>query len=266
MLSQLFVGDAIEVMDAMILDGIKVDAVITDPPYGTTKCKWDVVIPFDEMWRCIQALRKVNAPTILFGTEPFSSHLRLSNPKEYRYDWYWNKKRAANFLFMNRQPGKIVEIASVFYQRQPTYNPQKIPNPRGTQKKHLHANPAKITKNVRAIMGDGWKPTESDAQNYCGKNYEPDKLLPNNIIEVTKDTKRFHSTQKPVALMAYLIQTYTNPGDTVLDFTMGSGSTGVACAMLDRNFIGIEIDPEFVRISDDRINQALKDRHEETVC
>lgn len=144
-------GDCITEMAA--IEDKSIDLILCDLPYGTTKCKWDVVIPFDKMWEQLQRVRKDNTAILLFGMEPFSSHLRLSNLSEYRYDWYWNKKRAANFLFMNKMPGKIIETISVFYKNQPTYNPQKRINPKGVSTRHLHKNPSKITKNVKDIMG-----------------------------------------------------------------------------------------------------------------
>lgn len=130
-----------------------VDMVLVDPPYGTTKCKWDVIIPFDNMWQQYNRIAKPSAPILIFGTEPFSSYLRLSNIDDYRYDWYWNKRRAANFLFMNKMPGKIIETISVFYKKQPVYNPQKTVNPKGASTRHLHKNPSKISRNVKDLMG-----------------------------------------------------------------------------------------------------------------
>jgi site-specific DNA-methyltransferase (adenine-specific) len=191
----------------------------------------------------------------MFGSEPFSSHMRISNIKRFRYDWVWKKERAANFLFMNKQPGKIVELASVFYDKQPVYNPQKKDNPKGVSKVHLLPNPSKISRNVRDVMGDGWKETKGKT-NYFGKTYEPGKLLPNCLIEFNRDSKRVHPTQKPVALLEYLIKTYTNEGDTVLDPTMGSGSTGVACKNLGRKFIGIEMDAGYFAIAKRRIDSC----------
>lgn len=258
------IGDCLDLM-ARIPDK-SVDLVLCDLPYGTTKCSWDIVIPFEHLWECYHRICKPNAAILLFGTEPFSSSLRLSNLKDYRYDWIWNKKRAANFLFMNKMPGKVCEYISVFYKKQPTYNPQKIQRPGGIHKGSFYKNPNKITENVRSIMGDSWKETELGTdQNYKGKNYEPDKLLPNNLLEFVKDTKRLHPTQKPVTLCEYLIKTYSNTGDLILDNCAGSGTTGVAADNLDRKWILIEKDASMASLAIKRINQNRAGRGQRLV-
>ena len=226
---ELLHGDCLEIMKS--IPDKSIDLVLTDPPYGTTACKWDTVIPFEPMWKELKRIRKDNAAIVLFGSEPFSSHLRMSNIKEFRYDWYWNKRKAANFLFMNKQPGKIIEIASSFYAKQPTYYSQKTINPKGASKKHLSPNPTKINDHVKQLMKT--KQTMEGRDNFWGSDYEPDKLLANCLLEFKKE-HGFHPTQKPVALLEYLIKTYTLEGETVLDFTMGSGSTGVAAKILNR--------------------------------
>jgi len=257
-------GDCLAEMDKLITEGVKVDAIITDPPYGTTACKWDSIIPFDAMWERLNKLIKPNGAIVLFGSEPFSSALRMSNIKNYKYDWYWEKDKAANWMFGNKMPLKTFETVSVFYESQPTYNPQKTVNPSGVSKRHLYKNPSKITDNVKAVMGDGWKETEMDATgNYHGKTYEPDKLLPRQSIYFAREQKgKQHPTQKPVALMEYLIKTYTNEGETVLDFTMGSGTTGVACKNTNRDFIGIELDENYYNIANDRIEKTIVNKEE----
>lgn len=240
-INKVYLGNCLELMKE--IENNSIDFILCDLPYGTTKCKWDVVIPFDELWLHYNRIIKDNGAILLFGVEPFSSYLRLSNIKNYRYDWYWNKKRAANFLFTNKQPGRIVETISVFYKKQPTYNPQKRENPLGIQTKHLAKNPSKITKNVKSIMGETWTETKvSEGNNYFGKNYESDKLLPTTILEFVKPTKRTHPTQKPLELLEYLIKTYSNDGDIILDNCSGSGSTLRAAKNLNRNFIGIELE------------------------
>lgn len=250
---KLINGDCLEVMRDIPDNSI--DFVLCDLPYGTTKCKWDVVLPFDKLWGEYTRILKQNGCVALFGTEPFSSMLRISCLHLYKYDWYWQKDKGANFLFANKMPLKVIETVSIFYQNQPTYNPQKESNPNGPTKKHLCKNPSKITKNVKDVMGDSWKETElGESQNYFGKNYEPDKLLPKQLIYFAKDQRgKVHPTQKPVSLAEYLIQTYTNVGDTILDNCMGSGTTGVACVNTKRNFIGIEKDPHFFNIAEERI-------------
>ena len=252
----LFNGDCLEVMKG-IPDG-SVDLILTDPPYGTTACKWDTVIDLEMMWVELKRIIKPNGAIILFGGEPFSSALRMSNINQYRYDWIWEKDKGANWMFGNKQPLKVQENICVFYSKQPTYNPQKTINPKGSQKKHLSKNPSKITKNVKDVMGDGWKETKMDgSENYHGKNYDPKMLLPRSIQKFKREAKgKVHPTQKPVTLMEYLIKTYTNESETVLDFTMGSCSTGVACKNLNRNFIGIELDETYFNIAKERIANA----------
>lgn len=250
--NKIHLGDCLDLMKEIPSESI--DCILCDLPYGTTKCKWDTIIPFEPLWEAYERIAKPTAAILLFGVEPFSSFLRLSNLKMYRYDWIWNKKRAGNFLFMNKQPGRVCEYISTFYSKQPTYNPQKILNPRGTMRKHLGKNPSKVHSHLKEVMGSGWSPTKlNSTQNYCGKNYESDKLLPNNLLTFAKDTKRVHPTQKPVELCEYLLKTYTNPRNLVLDNCAGSGTTGIACQNLDRDFILIENDPKYFEISQQRL-------------
>lgn len=249
----LMYGDCLERMKE-IPDG-SVDMVLTDPPYGTTACKWDAVIPFEPMWAQLKRVAKKNAAIALFSGQPFTSVLTCSNLGMYRYDWIWEKDKGANWMFGNKQPLKVHEFVTVFYQSQPTYNPQKKVNPNGESKRHLSKNPNKITRNVQQVMGNGWTETKMDeSMNYSGKNYDPKMLLPRSIQQFKRDAKgKEHPTQKPVALMEYLIKTYTNEGETVLDFTMGSGTTGVAAKNLNRKFIGIEMDEKYFDIAKNRI-------------
>lgn len=293
---QLIHGDCLEKMKD--IPDKSIDMILCDLPYGTTACKWDVVIPFnkyvqigkkviyeqeyvfdkmksgasykealedflsiskDGLWEQYKRIIKDRGAIVLFGSEPFSSSLRMSNIKQYKYDWYWEKDKAANWMFGNKMPLKTFETVSVFYESQPTYNPQKIVNPAGVSKRHLYKNPSKITDNVKAVMGDGWKETKMDETgNYHGKTYEPDKLLPRQSIYFAREQKgKQHPTQKPVALLEYLIKTYTLEGETVLDNCMGSGSTGVACINTKRNFIGIEKDDKYFEIAKKRIEEAI---------
>lgn len=239
-------GDCIEEMKKLP-DG-SVDAVMCDPPYGTTACKWDTVIPFEPMWEQLKRVTKKNGAIVLFGSEPFSSTLRLSNLIDYKYDWYWNKNHGANFAQANKRPLNVVEIVSVFYQKPPTYNSQKIDNPKGEEKRHQY-NPS---RQKEVFVGQVAMANEYAKK---GVNYEPNKLLARSIITFGREHKPVHPTQKPVALMEYLIKTYTNEGETVLDFTMGSGTTGVACKNLNRNFIGIEMDATYFEIAKKRIEE-----------
>ena len=249
----LYNRDCIEVMKQLIAENTKVDAIITDIPYGTTSCEWDSVIPFDEMWASIKALRKDNAAIVLFGNEPFSSYLRMSNINEYRYDIYWQKERATNIFQLKRRPAKVIENISVFYKEQPTYNPQmtKYDGPKRTNK-------IKDGKLGLLIDSGNRKPYE-----YKDKGVR----YPLQIVQFKRDilTSNLHPTQKPLALMEYLVRTFTNEGDTVLDFTMGSGTTGVACANLNRNFIGIELNEDYFNIAKNRIESTIQQNSSLTV-
>lgn len=236
---QLFNGDCLEIMDKLIADGIKVDAVITDPPYGTTACKWDSVIPFEEMWKRLKALRYDNTPIVLFGCEPFSSYLRMSNIKEYKYDWVWNKKIPSGMSYARYRPMQQTENISVFCRGRTCYIPQMI-------------------KRDKPIRGGGMSKGETTSnQKLIALHKVYNYKNPTNILTFDKvRLGALHPTQKPLALMEYIVKTYTNEGDTVLDFTMGSGTTGVACKNLNRNFIGIELDKKYFDIAEKRINET----------
>jgi len=227
---QLYNGDCLEVMDKLIADGVLVDAVITDPPYGTTACKWDSVIPFDEMWLRLNKLVKDNGAIVLFGSEPFSSALRMSNIKNYKYDWVWEKSKPTGHLNAKKQPLRKVELIHLFYKKQCNYYPQGL---KKTNKM--------VSRTNRGNYGECSKTTLQTHTNY-----------PTNILKYPS-IDGVHQTQKPVALMEYLIKTYTNENELVLDFTMGSGSTGVAAKNLNRKFIGIELDTDYFNIAKERI-------------
>ena len=242
---ELYNGDCIEIMKTLIEQKIKVNAVITDIPYGTTACEWDVIIPFNEMWNCIHELSKENTAVALFGNEPFSSLLRTSNIKEYKYDIYWQKERPTNVLQVKRRPGKIIETISLFYKKQPTYNPQMT----------VYTGPKRGNK-----IKDGKLGILVDSGNRKPHEYVDNGLrYPLQIVQYKRDilTSNLHPTQKPLALMEYLVKTFTNEGDTVLDFTMGSGTTGVACKKLNRNFVGIELNKEYFEIAKNRIEHGI---------
>ena len=250
MFSTLAQGDCLYIMDLLIEAGVLVDAIITDPPYGTTACKWDSVIPFDKMWKRLNKLIKPNGAIVLFGSEPFSSALRMSNIRNYKYDIVWEKDKASNFMLAKKQIQKYHEVISIFYSKQCTYNPIKW----GSDK-------------VSNIGGS--KAKRFKKYGYVGeveiKRYTPSSKLryPKSIQKFNtpkandKDNKCLHPTQKPVALMEYLIRTYTNEGGVVLDFTMGSGTTGVACRNTNRSFYGIELDTKYFKIAEDRINEKI---------
>lgn len=240
---KIYNGDCINVMNELIAEGVKVDAIITDIPYGTTRCKWDNVIPFNEMWECIKKIRKDNTPIILFGSEPFSSKLRLSNIKEYKYDWKWQKTQATGFFNAKKQPMRCIEDICVFYKKQCLYNPQKTENhkPINSYTKYLK------TVNKTQVYG---KCTQELSGGGNTDRY-PRQLL---TYSSDKQTCYLHPTQKPLKLMEYLVKTYTNEGDLVLDFCMGSGTTGIACKNLNRRFIGIEIEKKYFNIAKERLN------------
>lgn len=228
-------GDCLELMKN-IPDG-SVDFVLADPPYGTTACKWDNVIPFEPMWEQVNRIIKRNGAICLFGSEPFSSALRMSNIKNFKYDWIWEKEQGANFMLCKYQPYKVHEIVSVFSKAKHNYFPQMT---EGKPYISGKGTSGEITGNIRKVQ------TKNE-----GKRY------PRSIQRVnTEKSKSKHPTQKPIALLEYLIKTYTNEGETVLDFTMSSGSTGVACINTNRNFIGIELDEGYFNIAKERIKNA----------
>lgn len=245
---KLFHGDCLEGMDRMIEMGVKVDAIITDPPYGTTACKWDSVIPFNEMWLRLNKLIKDNGAIVLFGSEPFSSALRMSNIKNYKYDWIWEKNRGSNFAVLKYQPMKEHEIISVFSNKSHFYNPIKEERKgSGGSRVNYKFNPSNTGK--REVLS-GMELTKEKT-----KTRQEKLRFPSSIQKFNTEVG-LHPTQKPVALMEYLIKTYTNEGETVLDFTMGSGTTGVACKNLNRKFIGIEKDEKYFYIAKERIETA----------
>lgn len=229
----LYKGDCLGVMDKLIEQGVKVDSIITDPPYGTTACKWDSSIEFVEMWRKLNLLIKDDRAIVLFCNEPFSSALRMSNIKQYKYDWVWKKSNVMGFLNAKRRPLKELENIAVFNSK--VYNPQGL-------KKNLKG------KNRRG------KQTEVTGE-YKAVNFSEYTNYPRTILGF-KNERGLHPTQKPVPLMEYLIKTYTNENETVLDFTMGSGTTGVACVNTNRSFIGIELDEKYYDIASKRIEDA----------
>lgn len=244
---QIYQGDCLEVMDKLIEQGVKVDAIITDPPYGTTACKWDSVIPFDMMWKRLNKLIKDNGAVVLFGSEPFSSALRMSNLKQFKYDWVWNKKKPGNIMLAKHQPMKITEIISVFSKNKHNYYP-------------IMELRDKVKKTRCYSVGDvmGGKVIDTSLKTY-------DKKYPKNLLEFSNANQKgkVHPTQKPVELLEYLIKTYTNEGETVLDFTAGSGSTGVACLNTNRNFIGIELDKNYFEIMETRLKETVEKNKEE---
>jgi len=234
----LHLGDCLDVMQD-IPDG-SVDMVCTDPPYGTTACKWDAVIPFAPMWGQLKRIVKPNGAIVLMASQPFTSALVMSNVAMFRYDLKWIKTQATGFYNANRMPLRAHEDIIVFYQSLPSYNPQKTAGEPYVQKRG------------------------SASEVYQGKDLsvtvnETGMRHPLSWRVFQRDADKTHPTQKPVALMEYLIRTYTNPGETVLDFTMGSGTTGVAAANTARRFIGIEMDADYFTVASARIRKAQAD-------
>ena len=238
---ELIHGDCLEEMDKLIEKGVKVDMILTDPPYGTTACKWDNIISFDDMWNRLNRLIKPNGAIVLFGSEPFSSKLRTSNIKNYKYDWIWEKEQGVGFQLVKYRPLIKNENISVFCNKTPVYNPQMI-------------KLDKVVK-IKRKKGSNGK-SESSPLKYSDERISEYKYKnPVNILKFNRE-RGFHPTQKPVPLLEYLIKTYTNENELVLDFTMGSGSTGVACANINRRFIGIEKEEKYINISKERIEKA----------
>ena len=239
---ELYNGDCLEVMDKLINLGAKVDMVLCDPPYGATSCKWDSVIPFDEMWERVNKLIKPNGAIVLFGSEPFSSALRMSNIKNYKYDWIWEKEQGVGFQLVRYRPLIKNENISVFCNKTPLYNPQMIKLDK----------PLKIKRKAGSNGKSETSPLKYSDERVSVYEYK----YPVNILQYKRD-RGLHPTQKPVALLEYLIKTYTNEGDLVLDFTMGSGSTGVAALNVNRKFIGIELDENYFNIAKQRIEEVI---------
>lgn len=228
------------------IDGMKqipdksIDMILCDLPYGTTQCQWDTVIPFAPLWEQYERIIKDNGAIALFGCEPFSSHLRLSNLKLFKYDWIWDKVNGTGFLNAKRQPMRCHEIISVFYKNQCMYNPQKTT---GHERKQSYRR--------KELQTDVYGEMKNDY------TYDATDRYPKSIQVFSKDTQNssLHPTQKPVALMSYLIRTYTDSGETVLDNCIGSGTTAVACIDTGRNFIGFEIDKDYYDAACKRIEQ-----------
>jgi DNA modification methylase len=241
----LRLGDCLEVMKTIKDNSI--DAIITDPPYGTTQCKWDSVIDFDLMWEQLNRIIKPNGAIVLFGSEPFSSALRMSNIKNYKYDWIWEKERPSNFASAKYQPLRYLENIIVFEKlgNKVIYYPQMTDG----KKNNSVGNGVRNKANESNLP----KSTTSYQNNPNNK-----KKYPKNIQKFIRGVSQIHPTQKPLALMEYLIKTYTNENETVLDFTMGSGTTMVACQNTNRNGIGIEMDDNYFKIAEKRINKIIK--------
>ncbi len=244
---QLFRGDCLEVMPS--LPSGSIDMVMVDPSYSTTACKWDSVIPLEPMWEQLKRVTEKNTAILICLTQPFTIILISSNIQSYKATWYWRKERGTNFVQAKRYPMRVIEDCVLFARSTPTYNPlmRKV-------KPYTHVLPCPRAGSSQHM--DSTSRDTSGKRKY--KKY--DKAYPVNVLEIPRDNmsrgKSLHPTQKPVALMEYLIKTYTNEGETVLDFAMGSGTTGVACRRLGRRFVGIELDEEYFGIAEKRIRET----------
>ena len=244
-MADLYHGDCLEVMPT--LEAGSVDMVLADPPYGTTACKWDSIIPLEPMWENLKRLAKRNAAIVMTASQPFTTTLIASNMKMFKYCWVWDKGVSGSFANAKHSPLKTHEDVCVFSEGRPDYSPQMT----------LRDKPAKIG-GVDSGSRQGGRAIKYNASK-LDRNKTYTHAYPKTVQYYSpraSGQRGLHPTQKPVALMEYLIKTYTNEGDTVLDFTMGSGTTGVACKNLNRNFIGIEKDAEYFEIAKKRIEEV----------
>ena len=250
-INKIVLGDSIEVMKEIPDDSV--DMILCDLPYGTTACEWDVIIPFESLWKQYKRIIKYNGAIVLFGSEPFSTLLRYSNLHNFKYDWVWNKMQGTGMTICNIQPMKMHELVSVFGYGKIKYNPQKI-------KRNKPLN----TKNWRMSK------INSENANYGSKDISKIQKIytekyPVSILEFHRsanecnNTKRVHPTQKPLALFKYFVKTYTDNGDLVLDNCIGSGTTAVACKELCRRFIGIELEPKYCKVAEERLKLTRRD-------
>lgn len=246
---QLLKGDCLKLMQD--IPGKSIDMILCDLPYGTTNCGWDNVIEFEPLWQQYERIIKDNGAIVLFSSQPFTAKLINSNLKLYRYEWIWHKTNPKGHLNAKKMPLRAHENIEVFYKKPPTYNPQKTTG-----------HKRKVARNTYVREADGSSCYGREKRNTV---YDSCERYPVDVIKVSNgdQTKRYHVTQKPVELLEYLIKTYTNEGETVLDNCMGSGSTGVACVNTGRRFIGIEIDDSYYKTACERIKEAEKKQEEE---
>ena len=246
-LNKIYCADCLEVMKG--IPDKSIDMILCDLPYGTTACKWDTIIPFEPLWEQYKRIIKDNGAIVLTASQPFTSALVMSNPKMFKYCGYWIKDKPSNFLMGRKQPLRYVEEWTVFYKNLCTYNP--IMELREQKNKRKNKLTSSLLKNE--IIGINEKTDKYQERLLSGTK---DYIYPRNYQFFNNRTKGLHPTQKPVALFEYLIKTYTNEGDLVLDNCAGSGTTGVACKNLNRNFILIEKEQEYVDIAKKRIEEA----------
>lgn len=245
-------GDCLTEMPKLIERGVTVDAVIADIPYGTTQCAWDVVIPFEPMWANLKRLVKPSGAIVLFGAQPFTSALVMSNPQMFGYELIWEKLRPVGFLDAKKRPLRAHDNMLVFYSEPPTYNPQMI---RGA----MHKRDSKQEYSHQAgVYGAHAKSSLTHSDEYYPRSVIPCSIDPEMTVTRAQRPNKLpiHPTQKPVELMRWLVRTYTNEGDAVLDFTAGHFSTGVACVIERRDFIGIEVDADKCAVGEARMKRA----------
>ena len=249
--SEVLQGDCLELMKD-IPDG-SVDMILADLPYGTTACKWDTIIPFEPLWEQYKRVIKPNGAIVLTASQPFTSALVMSNPKMFKYSWYWEKEKGTGFQNSRHMPLRLYEEVLVFYSKKPLYTPPR----------------EKLDKPYYRSFGDANTKSLSNrmtSQGYVGKTVYYEYKTPTNRLKYARDNANngVHPTQKPVALFEYLIKTYTNEGDLVLDNVAGSGTTGVACQNLNRNFILMEQEPEYVEIIKKRLELNKERRNDQS--
>lgn len=242
-ITKLLQGDCLELMKK--IPDNSVDMILCDLPYGTTRNKWDVIIPFEALWERYNHIIKKNGVIALFCDGLFMAELMQSNKKMWRYNLIWDKQRGSDFLNANVKPLKCHEEISIFYKKKPTYNKQL-----------WYSTPYKLTKNGSLSDNYGNRKTAYTESLDGARN-------PLSILSYSKNGSKLHPTQKPVELCEYLIKTYTNENDVILDNCMGSGTTGVACVNTNRNFIGMELDENYFNIAKDRIEKAKTQRNDD---
>jgi len=232
---ELFHGDCLDILPA--LDPQSIDAIICDPPYGTTACKWDSVIPFDRMWAGIKRVLRPRGACVLFGSQPFTSALVMSNIKWFRHHWVWQKTKATNYVKARHMPMRYHEDICVFSSAGVRYYPQMRAGKAWNRTYRYRNKPDAIIQDTRT----------------AGKQSSGAGRFPSSVLLFAGDGGKLHPTQKPLALLEYLVRTYANVGDTVLDFCYGSGTTGAACGNLGRRFVGVELDQAYYEQGRERI-------------
>jgi len=243
----IYHGDCLELLPEMP----KINLILTDLPYGMTRCQWDTIIPFDEMWVNIDLVINRNTPVLLFGLEPFVSRLRMSNIKNYKYDWIWEENLISGWLNSKTRPLVGHENISVFYEQQPTYNPIKVLRTEESLKRLKYKHSISYKNSY-----DGYGNAE-----YTSETTDSKYSYPKSVLKINKNHTEdgLHPTQKPIELMEYFIKTYSHENEIVLDFAMGSGTTLVAAKQLNRKAIGIEIEEKYCEIASKRLSQEVLD-------